>query len=319
MAAHGSDKHGAPLVSVVVPCLNRAHYLGPTLDSILGQDYPAIECIVIDGGSTDGTLDILKSYGDGIVWISEPDDGHADAINKGWKMSRGEILAWLNADDLYVVPDAVRKAVGYLENHPDVDVVYGDYSTIHPDGASYSGIVKPREWNLERAVRYCDNIIPQATSFIRRSTLDRIGWLDNKFICLDHSLWLRISLDGAIRYTETHIACIRVDRGLSQHADIGGDKIAITKNFFTFPNLPERFKSIRFQKRAESNAYLVGARFNLFGDGRLRTSLGFIWKAFLIDPSNVLNILAAVAKYGLLFFISLKLQERIARFLSEYR
>ena len=77
-----------PLVSVVIPCLNRAHYLKETIESVLKQDYYPIECIVVDGGSTDGTVEILRQYGKTITWVSEPDNGHADAINKGWWMSK---------------------------------------------------------------------------------------------------------------------------------------------------------------------------------------------------------------------------------------
>ncbi|HEY3248887.1 MAG TPA: glycosyltransferase, partial [bacterium] len=98
-------------MSVVVPCLNRAGYLAQTIDSILAQDYPHLECVVVDGGSTDGTVDLLRSYGEAVRWVSEPDRGHADAINKGWQMSRGTILAWLNADDVYVAVDAVSQIV----------------------------------------------------------------------------------------------------------------------------------------------------------------------------------------------------------------
>src|SRR5689334_5347243 len=114
------------LVSVVIPTFNTQRFLRDTIDSVLEQDYPNIECIVVDGGSTDGTLEILESYGDAITWISEPDEGHADAINKGWRMCHGEILTWLNADDLWAVPDAALAAAGYLQEHPDVDIVYGD-------------------------------------------------------------------------------------------------------------------------------------------------------------------------------------------------
>jgi len=89
-----------PLVSVVIPSLNRAEFLEATIESVLNQDYPHIECIVVDGGSRDGSLKILESYGERIKWISEPDEGHANAINKGWKMSKGDILSWLNVDDV---------------------------------------------------------------------------------------------------------------------------------------------------------------------------------------------------------------------------
>ena len=90
----------SPLVSVVIPCLNRADFLIPTLESVLQQDYPNIECIVMDGGSTDGTTDILCRYDGRIEWKSQPDRGPSDAINKGWWLLGGEILAWLNADDV---------------------------------------------------------------------------------------------------------------------------------------------------------------------------------------------------------------------------
>ena len=86
-----------PLVSVVIPCLNRAQFLAPTIESVLQQDYPNLECIVVDGGSPDDTIEILRGYDGRIQRLSETDDGHADAINKGWQMSQGEILAWLNA------------------------------------------------------------------------------------------------------------------------------------------------------------------------------------------------------------------------------
>src|SRR3989338_2899361 len=90
---------GGPLVSVVIPCLNGVRFLDNTIDSVLRQDYPHIECIVVDGGSEDGTVEILKTYGDKIRWVSEPDQGTSDAINKGWQRSRGTLLGWLPVGD----------------------------------------------------------------------------------------------------------------------------------------------------------------------------------------------------------------------------
>src|SRR5690606_33014626 len=96
-----------PLVSVVTPSYNKGKFIKETIESVLSQDYPNIEYIVMDGGSTDETVDILKSYGDRIAWISEKDDGQADAVNKGIARARGEIIGWLNSDDTYL-PGAVR-------------------------------------------------------------------------------------------------------------------------------------------------------------------------------------------------------------------
>lgn len=277
----------SPLVSVVVPCLNRAPLLVQTLESILQQDYPHLECIVIDGGSTDGTIEILKSYGDALSWVSEPDDGHADAINKGWHMSNGDVLAWLNADDLYVVPDAISKAMSYLRANPHVDVIYGDYARVSEDGETISDIIKPLPWDLVYAVKYCHYIIPQPASFIRRSILAEVDWLDQKFRNgKDHELWLRIGLVGTIEYVNIHMAYARMSPGLSQQVSMGKAKVDLTKKFFHQPNLPAPFDSTKFQKRALSNAYVVGGLYILDGTGDISPTLNFLLKAIAVDPMN---------------------------------
>lgn len=287
----------SPLVSVVIPCLNRAHYLVPTIESVLQQDYPHIECIVVDGGSTDGTVEILQQYGDRIKWVSEPDNGHADAINKGWWMSKGEILAWLNADDLYVVPDAISKAVAYLQSNPLVDVVYGDYAHISEDGKTVSSIIKPREWDLVYAVKYCHYIIPQAASFMRRSILEKVGWLDPEFRNnKDHELWLRIGLVGTIEYEPFHIAYVRQSRGLSQQLDMGEAKVRVNRKFFHQPSLPSPFDSAQFRRRALSNAYLVGSLYIWDGSKQLKSILQYLVHALVVDPLNCPFVLSKASK-----------------------
>lgn len=277
----------SPLVSVVIPCLNRAHYLVPTIESVLGQDYHPIECIVIDGGSTDGTVDILKSYGNRIRWVSEPDRGHPDAVNKGWRMSKGEILAWLNADDLYVVPDAISKAVAYLQENPEVDVVYGDYSELSENGEVTRAVIKPPEWDLVRAVKYCQYIVPQATSFMRRTILEKVGWLDNDFLFgLDHDLWLRIGMVGRIQYAPLHLAYVRQGQGMSKRPGMGAAHVKLTEKFFRQPGLPPPFNSAAFRKRAMSNAFLVGGIYIWVGTKQLRLTLQYLIRAFSADPLN---------------------------------
>jgi hypothetical protein len=276
-----------PLVSVVIPCLNRAHYLVPTLESVLQQDYPMIECIVVDGGSSDGTVEVLRHYHDRIKWVSEPDKGHADAINKGWWMSKGELLAWLNADDCYVVPDAIAKAVAYLQENPDVDLVYGDYSEIDEEGRLVRSVIRPRAWDLVYAVRHCHYTIPQATSLIRRSILQKVGWLDVDFgNCKDHELWLRIGMAGTIRYGPFHLAHVRICRGLSQQLDVGEAKVRVTQKFLQQPGLPAPFDSVRFRQRALSNSYLVGAVHTWVGARELKTTLAYLRQALVADPLN---------------------------------
>jgi glycosyltransferase involved in cell wall biosynthesis len=122
-----------PLVSIITPSLNAVRFIGDTLDSVRAQDYPNIEHVVVDGGSEDGTVDLLRRA-PGVVWTSRKDAGMYDAINSGLRMARGEIVAYQNADDRYVTPDAVSTAVRYLRDHPDTDVVYGDFRYIDEVG-----------------------------------------------------------------------------------------------------------------------------------------------------------------------------------------
>jgi len=287
-----------PMVSVVIPCLNRAHFLVPTIESVLNQDYPNIECIVVDGGSTDGTIEILHSYGERIRWVSEPDEGHADAINKGWAMAKGEILAWLNADDVWVVPDAVSKAVSYLEAHPEVDVVYGDCGSIDAEG-NFICMSYLREWDLEYAVMQCDHCIPQPASFVRRRILEKVGWLDVNFIAKkDHELWLRIGLVGEIRHIPVLLAHARACPGAwARRGDITGAAcVALTRKFFTLPNVPQRLR--RRKRRALSNAYLRGMDY-AWRDGRHRRVVwAYAARAIVTDPSNSLAALRQLARCG---------------------
>jgi glycosyltransferase involved in cell wall biosynthesis len=255
-------------VSVVVPCRNRADYLLPTLESIFAQSYPHIECIVIDACSTDGTLDLLAQFAARIGdpqrfrWISEPDQGHADAINKGWKLARGDILAWLNADDLWHTPEAVAHVMEYFRGHPGADVVYGDCGAVDEQGVQV-GYSYLRPWNLEHAVLHCDNCIPQPAAFIRRRILDRVGLLDTRFHQKkDHELWLRIAAHGGqFHYLQGLLAHARAIRGLSFDGVTAAPAcVQLTEHFFAnlLAKLPDEARRPlqRLRLSALSNAHL---------------------------------------------------------------
>lgn len=279
-----------PLVSVVIPCLNRADFLIPTIESILQQDYPHIECIVVDGGSTDGTLEILKSYGSRITWISEPDNGHADAINKGWQMSKGEILAWLNADDLWDVPHAVGQTVTYFQTHLDIDVVYGDCGLIDANGKLIR-MADFHEWDLTYAVEHCYFCIPQPAAFIRRSILEKVNWLDTAFYQKkDHELWLRIGLIGNIKYIPVLLAHARNIEGLSFDGVTAAPAcIQVTKKFYSLPNVPLKLK--RKKRRAFSNSYVNGMDYAFVGGQHWRIIFTYALWAILYDPTNAWAII----------------------------
>ncbi len=124
-----------PRVSIVTPSFNQAAFLEETIQSVLSQDYPNLEYIIIDGGSTDGSVEIIKKYADKLAyWVSEKDTGQADAINKGLIRVTGEIVAWLNSDDIYL-PGTIRAAVEALQAHPDCGLVYGDVLSVDAKGS----------------------------------------------------------------------------------------------------------------------------------------------------------------------------------------
>src|SRR5437016_2863998 len=184
----GTMPDDLPLVSVVTPSFNQEEYIEATIRSVLGQDYPAIEYIVVDGGSGDSTIEILKRYQGKLTWTSEKDAGQADAINKGFARARGEIVAWLNSDDTYE-PGAISAAVGYLRAHPDVAMVYGEANFIDAAGKFIGRCAHVEEFDAGRLVNYSDFIV-QPASFFRRSALEAVGGLDPSLhYAMDYDLW----------------------------------------------------------------------------------------------------------------------------------
>lgn len=178
-----------PLVSVVTPSFNKGPYIEETILSITTQGYPEIEYIIIDGASTDETPAILKRYSEGIRTVSEPDNGQTDAINKGLRIAQGDILAYLNADDLYF-PDTVERVVQYFGEHPEVDLVYGDIIHIDEDGGN-EYIIRTGPLDID-AYLGCMYYLPQPTVFFRRKVYDTLGDFDASLhLAMDLDYWLR--------------------------------------------------------------------------------------------------------------------------------
>jgi glycosyltransferase involved in cell wall biosynthesis len=190
----------SPLVSIVTPSFNQARYLEATIRSALEQDYPNIEYIVVDGASTDGSVEIIKKYADRLAWwVSEKDQGQTDAINKGFARARGDILAWINSDDTYE-PGAVSAAVKYLQDHPDVGMVYGDAHFID-EGGRVIGKFAARQTDYLRLRRGYVHI-PQQAAFFRADLWREVGPLDPSFyFAMDYDLWVRLAARAPIQYT----------------------------------------------------------------------------------------------------------------------
>jgi hypothetical protein len=166
-----------PLVSIVTPSFNAASTIETAIQSVLAQDYPYIEHWIVDGASTDATLAILERYSDRVAWLSEPDGGQSHALNNGFVQARGEIIGWLNADDVYY-PGAVSRAAAYLEAHPEVAMVYSDFDFIDGRGQRIRRIVA-RDFSPDRLL--FANIVPQATMFFRRRLLQDVGGVSTDY------------------------------------------------------------------------------------------------------------------------------------------
>jgi glycosyltransferase involved in cell wall biosynthesis len=206
-AAQDPAPQSTSLVSVVTPSYNQGLFIEQTILSVLEQDYPAIEYLVMDGGSTDQTLDVLRKYSNRLAFVSEKDRGQAHAVNKGFRRASGEILAFLNSDDTYL-PGAVSAAVKGLQARPDAPFLYGDAYHIDEDGRILNRY--PTEpFSSSRLGDTC--FICQPAVFIRRSALDKAGYLDEALnYCLDYELWIRLSRLAEPVYLNRYLANSRL-------------------------------------------------------------------------------------------------------------
>ena len=188
-----------PLVSIITPSYNQASYLEETIQSVLNQTYPSIEYIIMDGGSNDGSLEIIKKYALKFAhWVSEKDRGQTDAINKGFALAKGEVLAWLNSDDT-LLPNAVEEAVEYLSTHPVTGLVYGEANYID-EKSKVIGRFPAAQTDLARLRRGYVHI-PQQASFFRKSLWDQVGPLDSElFFAMDYDLWVRLAALSELKY-----------------------------------------------------------------------------------------------------------------------
>jgi glycosyltransferase involved in cell wall biosynthesis len=201
-----------PLVSIVTPSFNQAPYLEATIRSVLGQDYARIEYILVDGGSTDGSVDVIKRHADKLAWwVSEKDRGQTDAINKGFARASGDILAWLNSDDTYQ-PGAISAAVKFLQAHPQIGMVYGDANFIDDAGSVIGRFPAAQtDYNLLRQ-GYVH--IPQQAAFWRADLWKQVAPLDPTFyFAMDYDLWVRLARISTLKYTPQVWANFRLHAG----------------------------------------------------------------------------------------------------------
>jgi GT2 family glycosyltransferase len=282
------------LVSIITPSYNQAPYLEQTIRSVLEQDYPHIEYIVVDGGSTDNSAEIIQKYADRLAyWISERDSGQAEAINKGFARANGEIVAWLNSDDYYML-NTVSFVVQCFEQNPDVVMVYGDMLAVDGEGQPIN-VLKYKQLSLEDLL--CFQIIGQPSVFFRRSALEKTGWLEPSFhFMLDHHLWLRLSEQGRILHVPQVWSAARYHpaaKNRAKAAEFGREAFRVLDWAKEQPGLAESV--LRVKRRALASAHRYDARYLLDG-GEAAAALGAWFRALFVHPPTALarlNILVS--------------------------
>jgi len=283
-----------PLVSIITPSFNQAAYLEQTIQSVLTQDYPRIEYLVIDGGSTDSSVELIKNYEDRFAyWISEKDGGQAEAINKGLSRAKGQIIAWLNSDDYYL-PYTISAVVRVFEENPDLVMVYGNMLAVDEQGQTIN-LLKYKQLSLEDLL--CFQIIGQPSTFFRRAALETAGLLDtNLHFLLDHHLWLRIAQQGKLLHVPQTWSAARYHseaKNRAKAAEFGREAFWILDWAKSQTDLMKAVASV--ERRARASAHRVDARYLLDG-GKSWLALKAWMRALFVHPPTALarlNILAS--------------------------
>lgn len=283
------EKKDSPLISIITPSLNQGIFLERTIQSVLSQDYPNIEYIIIDGGSTDGSLEIIKRYASQLAyWVSRTDHGQAEAINEGFRKATGKYVAWLNSDDMYL-PTCILKAVQTLDANPQAAMVFGQVEVIDAAG-DHIGSFKPVTYSFEDLLTY-KIIIPQQAVFFRRSLLEEIGLLDiHLHFALDHDLFLRIGKNHSIASIPSVMAQYRLsnsNKGVISRSKWSYEFLKILDKFYD--SREDKSDFYMYKDAAYAMAYYRGAC-NMLDDERYTISRKWYILALKRRLSFLLNL-----------------------------
>ena len=270
-----------PTLSVVIPSLNQGQYLEETIRSVLMQNYPALELIIMDGGSTDNSLEVIEKYANWITyWISEPDDGQSHAVNKGILKASGEILLWLNADDL-CLPESFFTAVDVFLEYPSSRMVVGQAWLINNESKRV-GELKSAFDSFEQVIATPVNRIRQVSTFFRRSLFDEMGYIDESLhIAMDTELLLRFTSKYQPVVIDAYLTAFRIHREAKSFRQIiTGYKESdqVRENYFS-----SRWVASQYHKNSATNWLLLSLndRFSLMD------RIHCVWNAIRHQPDII--------------------------------
>jgi glycosyltransferase involved in cell wall biosynthesis len=283
-----------PLVTVITPSYNQVQFLEATICSVIQQDYPNLEYLVIDGDSTDGSQGIIRSYADRLAfWLSEKDKGQSHAINKGLARSKGTILGWLNSDDV-LKPGTISHVVEVFTQHNEIEVVYGHLDRIDPLGKSVPTPLLPKdkvEFDQHTALMEC--VVNQPGCFWRRSIMDKVGMLNETLhYGMDYEYWTRMLLAGAkFKRLDTTVAEFRLSassKTVSQSTQMAKEAISIIDNFLFQPALAHNLGltpgALRRQANQGRGNFSLQAFYGCVKGHQWRQALGWLMQAHIYDP-----------------------------------
>ena len=278
-----------PLVTVITPAYNQGIFLRDTIESVLSQDYPNIEFIVLNDGSTDETESILQEYTGRVKWETQKNMGQTATINKGWRMTKGEIITWLNSDDTFL-PGCVRIGVEYLLAHPEVGIVFGDTLLTEADGTPIGKSPPQPPYDYMRFLINCNNTVSQPSTFIRREVLDKVGELDPSFYYfMDWDFWMRAGLHFKMEHITDVMSTYRLhaeSKTVAQALKAAPELKYMYDKFFSRTDLPPAV--VASKKKAMMNMYFVSAGYYLKGGDKKKAS-EMANKALSYNPSGIFS------------------------------
>jgi glycosyltransferase involved in cell wall biosynthesis len=286
-------------VSIIVPAYNHARHLPQALDSLLAQDHPGLEVIVLDDGSTDATPEVLRCYTGRLRWERQANMGQAATLNRGWRMARGELLGYLSADDL-LDPTAVSTVAAVLAADPGAVLAYPDYRLVDMRGDAIKTVRAP-EFDYRNVLSDC-HCPPGPGALFRRDAGAAAGFWDTDLRLIpDYAFWLRLGLHGRCRRVPQVLAGYRVHEGSQTYAAVPPDRseeyVRVTTDFYARPDLPS--PALHVRRRALSSAYLMSARSHL-RSARYRTFVRRALTGFRLYPGNLRPHAFKVFGHGIL-------------------